>query len=60
MEADALSVSGAVGDASLKQVTAGDLEIGSVLGSIKLEDVWADTYTKAGLILHTSGQIQKR
>ena len=43
-----------------KQVTAGDLEIGSALGSIQLEDVWADSYTKAGIILHTSGQIQKR
>ena len=60
VEADALSVSGAVGGSSLKQVTVGDLEIGSVLGSIKLEDVWADNYIKAGLILHTSGQIQKR
>lgn len=60
VEADALSVSGAVGGSSLKQVTAGDLEIGSVLGSLKLEDVWADNYIKAGLILHTSGQIQKR
>ena len=60
VEADALSVSGAVGGSSLKQVTAGDLEIGSVLGSIKLEDVWADNYIKAGLILHTSGRIQKR
>ena len=60
VEADALSVSGAVGGSSLKQVTAGDLEIASALGSIKLEDVWADNYIKAGLILHTSGQIQKR
>ena len=60
VEADALSVSGAVGGSSLKQVTAGDLEIGSALGSIKLEDVWADNYIKAGLILHTSGRIQKR
>lgn len=60
MEADALSVSGAVGGSSLKQVTAGDLEIASALGSIKLEDVWADNYIKAGLILHTSGRIQKR
>ena len=60
VEADALSVSGAVGGSSLKQVTVGDLEIASALGSIKLEDVWADNYIKAGLILHTSGQIQKR
>lgn len=60
VEADALSVSGAVGGSSLKQVTAGDLEIASALGSIKLEDVWADNYIKAGLILHTSGRIQKR
>ena len=60
VEADELSVSSAVGGASLKQVTAGDLEIGSALGSIQLEDVWADSYTKAGIILHTSGQIQKR
>ena len=60
VEADALSVSGAVGGSSLKQVTAGDLEIASALGSVKLEDVWADNYIKAGLILHTSGQIQKR
>ena len=60
VEADELSVSGAVGGSSLKQVTAGDLEIGSALGSIKLEDVWADNYIKAGLILHTSGRIQKR
>ena len=60
VEADALSVSGAVGGSSLKQVTVGDLEIASALGSIKLEDVWADNYIKAGLILHTSGRIQKR
>ena len=51
VEADELSVSSAVGDAS---------QIGSVLGSIKLEDVWADNYIKAGLILYTSGRIQKR
>ena len=60
VEADELSVGSAVGGVSLKQVTAGELEIGSAIGSLKLEDVRADAYTKAGFILHTSGQIQNR
>ena len=55
-----VSAANAVGSVSLKQVTTSNLVIGAAIGSIKLEDVRADAYTKAGFILHTSGQIQKR
>ena len=40
---------------SLKQVTAGDIAIGSV----KLEDVRAKSYSEVGFIMKTGGRVQK-
>ena len=54
-----LSIGSAVGSASLKQVTAGDIAIGSVIGRVKLEDVRARSYSEVGFIMKTSGRVQK-
>ena len=48
-----------MGSASLKQVTAGDIAIGSVIGRVKLEDVRARSYSEVGFIMRTSGRVQK-
>ena len=50
----------AVGSVSLKQVTTSNLVIGAAIGSIKLEDVSTDSYTKAGILVWNSGNVQDR
>ena len=55
-----LSVAGAVGSVSLKQVTAGNVDIGTAIGSIKLQDVAADSYSKVGLFVWNRGRVQHR
>lgn len=54
------AVVAAAAGVSLKQVTAGNVDIGTVIGSIKLQDVVADSYSKVGLFVWNRGRVQHR